>query len=507
MSRSTGLSIRNLGPIAQALTTLQQNLYQKPKNQIRGIEATNFPSAMQPVTPIAPKGSEPLAFPLYMGQNLTYTPRPDAEYDAADLKRFAIYPLARICIENTKDQLCQLPWEIQLKSKPGEVDAKRKQRSNVDPNVGKIANFFEYPDGENCWSDWLRPLLEDLLVIDASSILVRKTRRGVVAELRVIPGHDISCYVDDNGFRPKPPDPAYAQLWNGIPRCNLTTDQLIYRPRNIVWRGSQSSYLYGMSPTEQNAEEIKIGMERLNFVLAYYTKGSIPGLLHIVPPGVDPDKIKETMQWMNSELAGNLEARRGYRMLQGFNQEGKPDQILFPKEPLLSDPFDEMHIKKICFGYGTSPQRLMRMINRASASANQEAAEEEGVKPFAKWLKGVIDFIIQRRLGYAGYEIVFDLAHENDVVKQATADSLYVDKGIRTRNEIRENLGDDPAAEPEADKLGITTVQGFVSLDTVLNLQGGAGPKGSNQTKPRAPSQKMVEAITDYLDQVEYETP
>lgn len=495
MARSTGLTIRNLGPIAQAMTRLQNSLYQAPKNQITGVDATNWPSALQPVAPIAPKGSEPLAFPFYMGQNLTYTPRPDAEYAAIDLKRLAQYPLARICIENTKDQLCQLPWEIQLKALPGETAARRKKRSDADPNIDKLIRFFEYPDGENCWSDWLRPLLEDMLVIDAASILVRKTRKGELAQLVVVPGHDITCYIDDNGFRPQSPNPAYAQLWNGIPRVNLTTDQLIYRPRNIVWRGSISSYLYGMSPTEQNATEIKIGMERLNFVLAYYTTGAVPGLLHIVPPGVDPDKIKETMQWMNSELAGNLEARRGYRMLQGFNQNGKADQILFPKEPLLADPFDEMHIKKICFGYGTSPQRLMRMINRASAQQNQESAEEEGIKPWAGWLKGLVDFIIQRKFALSGYEIIFDLAHEADIVKQATADSLYVDKGIKTRNQVLVNLGYDPAPEPEADKLGITTVQGFVPLGTVLNLQGGDSPKGSNQTKPRAPSTQKVNGV------------
>src|SRR5580658_2715876 len=108
MSRTTGITIRNLGPVAAAMTRLQQRLYQAPKNQIMNVEATHWPSALQPVTPIAPKGSEPLAFPFYMGQNLTYTPRPDAEYAAIDLKRLSNYPLARICIENTKDQLCQL---------------------------------------------------------------------------------------------------------------------------------------------------------------------------------------------------------------------------------------------------------------------------------------------------------------------------------------------------------------------------------------------------------------
>ena len=42
------------------------------------------------------------------------------------------------------------------------------------------------------------------------------------------------------------------------PFVNLTTDELIYRPRNIVPRDTASSFLYGMSPTEQIAQEIQI---------------------------------------------------------------------------------------------------------------------------------------------------------------------------------------------------------------------------------------------------------
>src|SRR5580698_10572636 len=143
MARSTGITIRNMGAIATALTRMQQSLYRAPKDQIRGVDPNNWPSALQPVKPIAPKGSEPLAFPFYMGQNLTYTPRPDATYSAVDLRNLSLYPLARICIENTKDQLCQLPWEIQLKAFPGERNADRKNRAKGDPNIAKLANFFE----------------------------------------------------------------------------------------------------------------------------------------------------------------------------------------------------------------------------------------------------------------------------------------------------------------------------------------------------------------------------
>src|SRR5690348_1952882 len=302
-----------------------------------------------------------------------------------------------------------------------------------------------------------------MLVIDAATVLVRRTYKGDVAELAVLRGEMITRYIDENGFTPLPPSPAYAQVWWGMPLVNLTLDQLVYKPRKIVPRNTLSSQLYGMSETEQLADEIKVGIARLAFALAYYEDGSVPGALHVVPPGVGSDKIGEAMQAMNSELAGNLAARRQYRMIQGFNEKGE-DQILFPKEPLLADPFDEMHIKKIMFGYGVSPARLGKTMNRASAQSTEEASDIEGILPIFASLKSLIDFIIQRRMGFPDYEIVFEPMRESDPLKQANVMKIYVDAGLMSRNEARDKIGLDTRPEPEADELTVSTGQGPVPL-------------------------------------------
>ena len=91
-------------------------------------------------------------------------------------------------------------------------------------------------------------------MIDAVTIVIRKTFKGDIVELPVIRGDSIVRYIDDNGFTPMAPQPAYAQLWWGIPLVNFSTDQLIYKPRNIVPRNTVSSQLYGMSPVEQLAD-------------------------------------------------------------------------------------------------------------------------------------------------------------------------------------------------------------------------------------------------------------
>lgn len=465
---ATGPQMKPLGGLARAFASLRTKLYTPPTALIAGVDSTqNWPSALQPVQPVGPAGSQPLAFSFWQGLNQNITPRPDSPLTFQDLRSLSMYPLARICIENVKDQLAQYDWTIQIRDKNGESIADRRKRQADDKNITKLIDFFSYPDGETPWSDWIRPLIEDLMVIDAPSIIVQRTFGGDVAKLRVVDGSQILVLVNDQGFTPEGDSPAYTQLWEGIPRLLLTTKQLVYRPRNIARRNTVTSNLYGLSPVEQLAPEIRIGQERLRFILAYYTEGSVPGLVHVVPAGVSPDKIRETMEWMNSELAGNLAARRQWRMIQGFRdaQDPKEDQIVELTEPVLADKFDDVHIRKIAFGLNTSPQRLLSQVNRATSEANQDSADREGILPLLTWLKSTMDMIIQRHMGLADYEMVWDTDTELDPVKQAEVDATYVKEGIFTRNEIRDARGVAARSEKEADQLMVTTGQGAVPLE------------------------------------------
>lgn len=771
-------------------------------------------SPLQPVQPLAPPGTEPRQFQTWAGQNMIFTPRSDAEFSAADLKALATYPLARICIENVKDTVTRAPWEIQMRARPTESrkDVASKAKDNKETLL-KLNNFFEYPDREHNWQEWLRPLLDDLLVIDAPSILIRQTYKGEIVELPVIRGEMISRLIDQNGFTPRPPNPAYQQNWWGLPLLDLTTDQLIYKPRNIVPRNTLASQLYGMcfdseteiltrdrgfvrfpelrfsdhvatrnpetrelewqkptayinepydgemyaftsqsmdllvtpkhrmlvsvptkgpngrnektmtaeefskninherkipvtshwsggraiasirlvktdyrgqdveisgddfcalmgaylaegnrrsaggievaqnkeskgfaeyselfkrlnkngtdghngkafvctyraldylfdrfglahekfvpaeilnaprrqldifwhyfhlgdgsfelrgnksgrgqhgtvrhratttskrladhlveiaqklgfsasvairpaasrkfpggrtsicresyvvscryskemsvsaarehyagmvhcvtvpngsvyvrrngfpcwsknSPTEQLTPEIQVGIKRLQFVLSYYTEGSVPGVVQVVPRGTSPDRIEEAMEWMNSQLAGNLAKRNQWRLVQGFNEPGKADQIVFSKEPLLAGLYDEKHIREIAYGYGTSPQRLMKMI-RTEGKSSSDSAEVEGTLPWVLWVKGIIDYIIQRKMGFVDFEIAINPYAEPDPLKNAAALTMLVGKAVITPNEARKRVGEELRPEPEADQLGVITGTGFVPV-------------------------------------------
>lgn len=459
MPRGSTSIIRPLGPLATAITA---GAFQSPRNSIRGVETSDWFGPLQPVSPIAPKGTEPRSFQYQPGQNLTYTPRADQVYSADELRNLAAYPLARMCIENVKDMICRMPITARLKREAGETGADHKARTAKDKTLPMLQDLIDHPNPEQTREDFVRDVLDDMLVGDWASVLIKPPgKKGKPPEWRAIDGALITRYIDKQGLTPQPPDPAYAQLWYGTPMVDLTTDQLVYAMRNRKRNG-----LYGYSPTEQGADELKIGIQRLNFVLQFYTSGSIPDGMQIVPMGVDPDKIKESQDWLDSTLAGQLAKRRGMRLIQGFTADGK-DQVIFPKDKALADAFDDVHIRRVCFLYGTSPQRLLKTLNRASAGANQEAAEEEGTMPWIDWLiHRIYNWTIQRNMGLPEYEATIDTDVETDPLKQAQADEIDTGKGpIQTINEKRAARGLDPRPEKEANELGIATPNGWMPLD------------------------------------------
>jgi hypothetical protein len=471
---ANNLIVRPLGPLVSAINSARRALYTAPRTTIGTLSDNDWPSAMQPVQPMGPPKAEPLRFPFNWGQNLNFTPRYDATYSAAQLRQRAKYPLARICIQNNKDIISRLPRQVRLKSLPGESARERKARSKNDTTLKMLNDFFDRPNEEHDWSEFIRPVLDDLFVIDAPAVFLcrstAKSNTGKIVGLRWLEGASITRLVEEHGWTPPPPYPAYQQLWEGYPRVDLTTDQLVYRPANICPRDNVSSYLYGYSPTEMVAEEIDIGWARLNFVKAFYEKGEIPQAMHFVPKGTPPDKIKEAQQWIDEYLAGQLGRRRGLQIFQGFQEDGKSEQVFFPKEPELADIFDDMHIRKICFAYGTSPQRLMRMMNRASAIANQESAEEEGTLPWLDWLERFCNYILQVKMGYTQYEMSFDALQELDALKRAQADKIDISIGLKTRNQVLEDRGEEPSDEPAADELSVITSSGVIPLDKAGEL-------------------------------------
>jgi hypothetical protein len=191
-----------------------------------------------PLAPPEPEKVRVWDFPV--GVNTVYTPRAYEPVSFAELRALADgHDITRLAIETRKDQIERLDWTIRPR---GDTRAGK----HTDPRIAGLAEFWRRPDGQRPFATWLRELLEDVLVLDAPALEIRRNRAGDITGLDVVDGATIKLLVDDTGRRPLPPAPAFEQVIHGRPWKLLTSDELIYLPRN-----PRPHRAYGFGPVEQ----------------------------------------------------------------------------------------------------------------------------------------------------------------------------------------------------------------------------------------------------------------
>jgi len=384
----------------------------------------------QPLAPEAPPDTAGRQFDYPVGYNLRLKPRQDEGTSFAALRGLAdAYDLVRLVIETRKDQIEALDWQIRP----------RRGGSPDDPRIAAIEDLLRTPDREHPWGTWVRLLLEDLFVLDAPTLYVRRTASGALWGLEVVDGATIKRLLGADGRTPQAPDPAYQQVLKGIPAVDYTADELIYAPRN-----PRPHKVYGYSPVEQILMTVNIGLRRQVSQLNYFTEGNTPEALIGVPEAWTPDQIRQFQEYWDALLEGNLAARRHTRFVPG----GLKYQPI--RDVPLKDEFDEWLARVVCFAFSVPPTAFSKQTNRATAESAQDAATAEGLQPLLVWLKGLIDRIITQVLGCDDLEFAWADRTAPDPATQATIAAAYVGAGIKTRNEVRAELGLEPIAGGDA---------------------------------------------------------
>ncbi|HYM71596.1 MAG TPA: phage portal protein [Stellaceae bacterium] len=384
------------------------------------------PGIFSPGYPLAPLEPERLRvrnFPV--GVNTIYTPRADEPVSFEELRRLAdAHDITRLAIETRKDQLEKLDWSIRPRS----------GRSNGDGDVAgrieRLTAFWRRPDGEQPFASWLRELLEDLLVLDAPVLELRRNRGGAVIGLDIVDGATIKVLIDETGRRPRSPAPAYEQVIHGRPWKLLSTDELLYLPRN-----PRPHKAYGFGPVEQIVMTVNVALRRQLMQLQHFTEGNVPPGLLNAPDGWSAEQISQFQEWFDSVLAGNSGSRS--RLVWG--PSGAKYQAF--KEAPYKDEFDEWLARIVCYAFSLPPTAFVRQVNRATAETAQDAAVAEGLAPLMGWVKRLADHVIQDYIGEPDLEFVWGDLRPADPSEQAKVLEVYVRNGIYAVNEARRLLG------------------------------------------------------------------
>ena len=389
--------------------------------------------AFSPGEPTIPAFREALRlwdFPV--GINTVYEPRTDEPISFTELRALADrHDITRLAIETRKDQLEKLDWTIKPR-------VTRRSDGEARARAAQVAEFCRRPDGATPFATWLRALLEDVLVLDAPAIELRRNRGGGIIGLDIVDGATIKLLFDATGRVPTPPAPAYEQIIQSRPWKLLTRDYLLYLPRN-----PRPHKAYGFSPVEQIVMTVNIALRRQVMQLQHFTTGNVPPGLLTAPEGWNAEQIRQFQEWFDSVLAGNTGART--RLV--WAPSGTAYQAC--TEAPYKDEFDEWLARIVCYAFSLPPTAFMRQVNRATAETAHSAALAEGLEPLKNWVKRLIDHVIQDRMAYADLEFAWVDPRPVQPIEQAKVLDTYVRRGIYTVNEARDILGFGPIAGGE----------------------------------------------------------
>lgn len=239
----------------------------------------NWFTPLQPVVPYGPPSTSwPRTFDYPVGTNLEYYPK-----RLQEMTMFRVlsksWGVLRSVIETRKDQMVRIPWKFRVKQSMKEGTGKTKKPNEENEHTKILTDFFQKPDKVNAFDAWLRMMLENHLVLDATTLYNWPSKAGIPYAIESIDGATIKCLIDDAGRRPTMPNPAYQQIIKGLPMNNFTMAELLYVPANPMPEHPQ----YGYGRVEQIMNEVVQGILQTLYQTNFWKEGNIPDMMMSVP--------------------------------------------------------------------------------------------------------------------------------------------------------------------------------------------------------------------------------
>ncbi len=394
---------------------------------ITGVSPDTWFGPLQPLAPMAPPEVKGRQWDYPFGANLNYIPRSEDGVSFGELRGLAdALPLLRSVIETRKDQIAGQSYAVRARAHCDAPDASK--------SIEAVTRFFVRPDRRHSFADWLRMLLEEMLVIDAATIYPRYARGGSLYSLDIIDGATIKPLIGEDGRPPEAPDPAYQQILKGIPAADFSTEELLYLPRN-----PRIHRLYGMSPVEQIALTVNIALRRDASTLDYYRAGSSPDAFATLPKEWTADQIRSFQDYFDALMSGNLARRRQTKFMPA------DFKLIEARQPPLKDQYDEWLARIICYAFSVPASAFVAQVNRATSETLRLQATQEGLVPLKTWIKSALDHVIHVCMNEPALEFVWVGDDAVDPLEQAQTLQILVTAGIKTREEARADLGLAPA--------------------------------------------------------------
>lgn len=428
-----------------------------------------------PLTPSRGYSVRPRATDYPVGVNITAARRQAWGRTGYDVLRELMrsYDIALMCKNHKIDELRSMePLFTPMDGFKGDGEAA----------VAAARAALAFPDREHSWDEWLSLWLDNLLTFDSGPLYRRRNRDGQIIGLEVVDGSTIYPVIDEHGRRPLAPAPAYQQVIKGMASVDFTAQDMTYarfRP--------QTDSPFGMAPLESIMTTANTDLRFQWHLLQMFTEGSIPGGFMEVPPDISsPDQVAEWQDYWDATFMGDQSiVHKLIAVPNGAKFTGTA--------PAAFDPeFPKYLAIKTAGAFSVVPQDLGLTddVNRATGETQTDTQFRVNTLPWVRFVESIVTRYLQHDLGLPVQIKLNTGRDKEDRLTEAQAWKLYIESGMASADEGREQILGLPVDNERPVPRGLVLPrQGFVPLVSLLAISG----KVDAETKAPADDQPLPE--------------
>jgi len=354
--------------------------------------------------------------------------KPEGIIRPSVLRGFSVnYPIARACIDNIKNKITQLEWDITS------VD---DEDTNINEMaVAELKTFFKEPSGPGTDFRYLQEnIMEDYLVMGTVALERGKTRGGNMLSLLPVDSGTMKLRLNGNGRTPQAPEIAYEQWIRGYKVAELTTEDMIIKLKNI-----RPNTPFGLGALESLVIQVQSALAGSVYNFKFFTDSNIAEGFVELPIEWSNDQVKTFQTHFDSMVAGDPRYQRKLKFMPGgikYTPTKKPEDMSFER-------FELWLLRQTCAVFGVPPQDLgfTMDVNRATGEVQKEVGQERAKRPAVNFLQDLFTNIIQKDLGYPNLKFVYLNVDPSDLKTEAEIDDIRIRTGVVSVDEVRRREG------------------------------------------------------------------
>jgi hypothetical protein len=391
----------------------------------QGMDTSATMGPGRPTNPYSGYSTRPRANDFPVGVNISSNGRAAWHRPSFDtLKAITdAYDVSRMCVNHKIDELRSMePLFAVADGFTGD------EREAVETAKTVLAR----PDRVLPYDSWLSKWLEGAMRYDAAPLYRRRNRLGQVIGLESLDGPTIMPYVDEHGRRPEAPAPAFYQVIRGQIHDWYTVEDIeypLFRP--------QADSPFGLAPIESILLTANTDIRFQWWFLNTFTEGNIPAAYGEAPPDASsPDQVAEWQDYWDAVIEGDQTQQHKVKWVPAGTKI----------QPIRENSFDidfaEYLMSRTAAAYGVVPQDLglVKDVNRSSGEVQVDIQFRVNTLPWVRYVEGTLTRYLQEDLGLPVKVNLNTGRDKEDRVAEAEAWQIYINSGMASADEGRQEL-------------------------------------------------------------------